>query len=365
MKTLSPRTRPALVLVALMALLLLPAPSEAGEVDRLARVLPDGNKVVIGMDVNGLRTSPFYKEGLDFVKNQPSIGPMLMLLENAASFDVNRDLHALVMGSPELPASVERAGKLPFTLAVSGTFNQEELLQAARERFGGVVERKEGKISVLRSENLEFGFISANTFVMATGPDPFLKSLWTAVATTGGQRNAAFVNLKKDVGASQHIWLLLDTRSAQASQGPKTEMAGMGVRLNPGLQLTVLSKMASEDDALEAAGQAQAMKENSANDPMMALMGVGPLIQNLEVSHEEKEMRMTSSMTEGQTRALLTRILAILQRSTSLQQGPMRTTQTPAPPADQPPVERAPGTAKPGDGGISQPARQGAPADFN
>lgn len=359
MKTLSLRTRPTLVLVALMALFLLPSLSEAGEVDRLARVLPDGNKVVIGMDMNSLRTSPFYKEGLDFVKNQPAIGPMLTLLENAASFDVNRDLHALVMTSPELPASVERADKLPFMLAVSGTFNQEELLKAAREGFEGAVERKEGKVSVLRSENLEFGFINANTFVMGSGPDPFLKSLWTAVASTGGQRNASFVSLKKDVGASQHIWILLDTRSAQSSQGPKTEMAGLGVRLNPGLQLTILSRMASEEDATTAAAQAKAMKETSANDPMMALMGVSPLIQNLEVSHKDKEMRMTSSMTEGQTRALLTRVQAILQRATGLQQGAMPTIQRPA--GQQPAGSES---TKPADG-TPEPARQGAPADFN
>ncbi|MFU8803366.1 MAG: hypothetical protein ACNA8W_06120 [Bradymonadaceae bacterium] len=346
--------RHVFAMMALLIFCLVPVLGQASEVERLASVMPDDNKVVIGVDMNSLRASPFYKDGYEWFKNHPTLGSLLQLLEDEGSFDINKDLHALMLVTSDLPTSVDGANAMPFGLAISGTFNQEELLKAAKERFADAVERKEGKITVHRSEEVEFGFANATTLIVGSGEGAFLKKLWTSVADAKKTRNANFMSLKKDVGASQNVWVLLDTREAQQSEGPKSEMAGIGIRLNPGLELTVLTRMATEEDAQEAAMEAEKLKAGAGADPMVALFGLAPLVQNLKVAQKAKEMRMTTSMTEGQTRALVTRVQAIAKRSGTLQGGAMPTIQRPTPTTPEDGEKKTP--TGPG---------QGVPADFN
>jgi hypothetical protein len=354
MQILSLNQRNFLGALAIILTLSLPALSQAGEIDRLTGVLPEGNKVVIAVDMNAMRSTFVYKDGYEWFKSQAAVGPMLELLEQTASFDVNKDLHAVVFSSPELPTSLDKADALPFTVAVAGKFNQADLIAAARERLSGVAERKEGNVSVFRSENVEFGFLNDTTFVMGTGPDDFLKRIWTGTAARG-QRNRSFTSLKTEVGANQHVWILLDTRGANAATGPRTEWTAMGFKFTPGLEVTVLSKMENADGAKTVAEQTEVLKTTAGSDPMVAMLGLAPLVQNLTVTHKEKDVRMASTMTEGQTRALVTRVQGILRRSGDLQRGITPGATRPA--APQPPQD------KPADS--TAPSRQGAPADFN
>ncbi|MBA2663713.1 MAG: hypothetical protein H0U74_15605 [Bradymonadaceae bacterium] len=315
----------------------------------LAKMLPEGNKMLLGVDVNALRPSPFYGEVMTWVRSQSNLGELLDLLQREGGFDVDKDLTSIALGSPELPGNVEEARKMPYTVVLSGAFDVEKVTTAAKKRFPSLTERKEGSLAVFRAEAFELSFLNAKTLMIVTGKPDYQQRVWKTVGAKPSARNTQFNPILADVGSKHSIWLLMDTAKKMEGQaGPKALMSALALRLASGLNLTMLTYMATEADASQAVVQTESLKAEAAANPMASMLGLAPLIRNLAIKQDKSKVWVTSSMTEPEARTIFARVRQIAERSQNLKAAPAPSSKTKI---ESAPAEKAP--------------KKGAPADFN
>lgn len=311
--------------------------------------------MVVGLEVGAVQSSPLYKETMAWVRTQSVVSDILSLLETESDFNIEKDLHSLVMVSPEIPTGVDDLSTLPFTIALSGKFDQDAITKAAKTKFPDFVERKEAKLTILGADKRELGFIDGNTLVVASGSKSYLSNTWKKLASQKTTHNAKFKPILSDVVAEHGGWILIDSKSMAtgATKGPKANLSALAFRMSDKLFLTMLSHLQDESAATQAVQETEKLKAEAQSNPMITMMGLGPLLKNMAVKQDKSKLWITSSMTELETRTLLTRMRAIAERSQALQTKPALPRK-----ADTAPSQSSTPTSNSG-------AKKGAAADFN
>jgi len=279
---------------------------------------------------------------------------MLSFALDGAAFDVERDVDSLVLalqnptvGNPSQPQVQDSVAVL------TGKIGPKKVVAAATKQFGKLAKRKQGKMTIYTADSFEFAFVEPHTLVMVN-EGAFAKKVWAAVADAkqSAGANAHVTKLMKSVDTSKGLWVTAWTKGMPQSRGPKMDGAAVAVDVRSGLNINIKSTMATKKDADTAMQQVEGMKKQGGKNPMILMMGVKPLIDNLTTTRQKKIVDMKTHMAKSEVAAMVQKLKAMQQ-----QPAPMGPTKGPKPGVG--PVRSGVST-QPTDG-----ASKGADADFN
>ncbi len=310
----------SLICSIILVSLFIPAFASAESAQKLVQRLPGSNQLIVGVEVGAVKTSPLYKETMEWVRSKSNLTELLTLLESDGGFNLDKDLHSVAMVSPEVPTSVDRALQIPFTIALSGKFDRDKITAAIKTKFPEMSERKEAKVAVLTTDKHDLGFIDDETLVIVSGTKPYQASSWKGLTGKKSKHNSKFAAIVTDVANEHGMWVLMDSSATSAvdAQGAKAVFSAMAVRLADNMGITLLSHF-NDAKAAELALQAtEKMKIEAQSNPMVSMMGLGPLLKNMAIKQDKSKVWITSSMTVAESRALLTRVRSIAERSQGL-----------------------------------------------
>lgn len=305
---LSNRLHRALVALAaaLLVVALTPALASAQTSANLTRFLPQKTQLVVGLNVDKLRQSKYFKEALTWAHQNAGNQDFLSVLEKQGHLDVSKDIDAIVVSVPATNVNSNGQQK-HFTVALAGHFEKDKLVAAIKKKHGDFKTGKHGKYTVYSKGNMEFTFPKDGVMWLTTGSDAYRKGAWAAVASAkkSVQTNPLFNGLLKEVNTSQGVWLMGDTAhmahaKVQGAQSHPPKSIALSVDISKGLDLHMFAEMATKKDAKTAIEQINAYKSQGGQSAMLAMMGAGPLLTNLTAKQDGAKLRASTTMTATQ-----------------------------------------------------------------
>ena len=315
--------------------------------DTLLKHAPADSQILIGMDVPKVKSSVVFQEVLKLVRAQAGSSPVVQFVLDEDGLDLENDVDSALLAFDRAPVDPQNPQAPDSVVVVTGKFNQAEVEAAAAEKFGKLSAKKVGELEVKASSEIALAFIDQKTLVVA-GTDAFAEKAWTAA---NNPKKSAAAN--KDVKALMSLantklglWLTMVTKGLAQPGAPPMDGAAMSGNLAKGVAVAVYTQFGKSDDAKAALAQFEQLKKQSGSDPMLAMFGAKPLIDNLEAKVEkERVLAMTTSMNDAQLRMMIERVKAMNQ----------------APPPVAPPTKGQQSTPK----AQPKPPGTGSNADFN
>jgi len=285
----------------LLILLLFAAAPALAQSSDLARYAPKSSKVLIGLNFDKLRPSPIYTEVFLFARQQPKLLSLLNFLEQELQINPEKDIEAMVVSFPDAVANPAQAqANSTLSLAIRAPFDAKKVIEAATKRYPNMKISGEGPAARYETGDFHFTLPAANTLVLATGDDSFIRGTWAAVespkesATESDDVKASM----KDINLTRSLWMVGITRELQ-QPGPKMNRAGLTLDLVSGLKMDMVAAMASAEDAKTAAKDFDDLKAQASN-PMVAMIGAAPLAKNLKATATKTTVKASTSMTKGE-----------------------------------------------------------------
>lgn len=332
--------------------LLIAAPAWAVPSDALIRHVPKSAQLVVGLEVPKLKKSFLFDEVMKVIKDQASGKSILTFVINSKSFDFENDVESMLVAF-EKPMTNPNATSAPASAVVlSGKLDAAKVKAAAEKHFGKLKATKKGALEVLSASGLDMAFVDTSTLVIVD-QGAFGDATWKAIGdeTQSGTKNGELKDMMGLVDTKRGVWVAILTKGAVAAPGaPPMDGAAMALEVGPGVKVDFRSKFEKGEDAKKALTQFQDMKKQSGQDPLIAMLGAKPLMDNLKAGVEkERVLAMSTSMTEAELKAMFTRLKAMNQAP---------------PPMQTPPPTGATGQPAPNQS-TPQPAGEGVKADFN
>ncbi|QDG54650.1 hypothetical protein FIV42_29085 [Persicimonas caeni] len=284
----------------------------------MTRYLPSSSQLVVGLNVSKLSQSKYYKEALAWARaNSGSDQEFLEVLEKDAKLDLTKDLDAIALSVPDTQVDSSKPQR-NFTVAVSGSFDNDKLLAAIKKENKELKSTKKGKATVYSSGEFEFTFPKKGVLWVTAGPDAYRKGAFKALG--GGkhsvQANKVFKKLMGEVNTSQGFWMMGDTSTMQTQQtagSPQPKSIAVSADIAKGLALELLADMPSEADAKSAVEQMKALKQQGGQAAMLSILGAGPLVANLTTKQDGTKLRATTTMTATEFDTMVQRIKQLAQ----------------------------------------------------
>jgi hypothetical protein len=332
---------------------LLPAAAFAESSEKLTRYLPSTSQMVAGLNVTKLSKSKYYKEALKWVDANASDEQAMKFIEEA-DLDLSTDIDAVAISMPKTSVD-SSAPTRTFTMAMSGSFDNEKLLTALK-KGAKLKEVKKKKTVVYATDDLEIGFPAKGVVWVTSGPDKYRSQAFEAMSSQKKSVRAdkLFKDLMSDVDTSRGFWLVGDTskmKTPQSAQSPQPQSIGLSIDITKGLDLSVFAEMPSKDDAKKAVGQVEAIKQQNGQAAMLSLFGAAPLVANLKAKQDGTKLRASTNMTASEFDILVQRVRQMVK--TQLQGGGAM------------PSQAVPGKNKAGQNKAGSSPSDGADADFN
>lgn len=330
-----------------LAVMLVSANAFAKQSDALIRHVPHDSKIIVGMEIPKLKKSFLFSEVLSVLRDKSGGMNVLSFVLDTEGFDVEKDVNSMLVAFDEAPTDPQAAQSPASVVVLQGTLDAKKVIGAAKKKFGGMKKTKKGKIDVYSGSGIDMAFVAKDTLVIAD-QGKYAAETWSAA---GDPKKSASAN--KDIGAlmklipsGKGLWVTMETKGMTAPNSPAMDGAAMTLDLISGVALDFRSKFQKEKDAKDALTQFQQMKKQSGSDPLVAMLGAKPLLENLDARVEKKTvLAMKTSMTDAQLKALVVKLKA-LSKSPPPAMGP--TKGPTSGPTSNPP-----------------PTGQGADADFN
>lgn len=346
------------VLVTFVVAVAAPAVAAAQSADKLTRYLPQQSQLVVGLNIEKLRKSKYYKEALTWARKGSNGGAFLDVLENDAQIDLSKDLSSVAVSIPD--TKVDKSGQQKnFTVAVSGSFDKAKLMAAIKKKDGSIKETKKGKTTIYSTGEVQFAFPKDGVLWLSAGPDSYRQSAWKAVGSSkhSVRSNKVFKRLLGKVNTSRGFWMLgdtsqLDTKKMKADT-PQPKSIALSMDIDNGLDLSMLAELPSEDDAKSAVKQVEQLKQQGGQAAMLSILGAAPLVSNLKAKQKGVDLHATTSMTASEFDAMVQRLKQLAQ--SQMQSGGMPSQ----------PVPNPNGPAKTGPAKSAPAKKDGANADFN
>lgn len=300
------RTRHAIALVAVVAFLVggfSPSLAQAADSADLTEKITGESQLVIGLNVDQLRSSKHFKEALQWARNNAGEGDLLRVLEDGAGVDVSSDIGAIALGVPQSEGTNARE-RQEFSAVIDGDFDEAKLVEALRESDSEVETTEKGGEKVYRVDAVEFSLDDDGKLWAAAGPEAYVGHAWSAF--TKGERsvddNEVLSGLLSDVETSKTLWMVGDTSDMQQAQdgAPQPENIGLSLDLSEGLVLEMLANMSSSEDAQASVEQFEQLKKQHGANPAVSMLGAGPLVSNLTTRAEESKIRADTRMTSSE-----------------------------------------------------------------
>lgn len=290
--------RLATLAITSMFLFVASAASAQDAPEKLLKYTADDTGFLVGLDVKAASKNPAYNAILTELKKEGDVSEGLKVLKEKAGFDVEKDLHSVVVSMPTPEGKGNNLGK-QFIVVLSGKFDAKKYAKLIEPEE----KRKIGAFEVLSPEsNVDVSLINGTTFVIISGPDAYREKGW---ATIGGKGKSALdhpgmsklikaANIKKN-----HAWLMVNTRSLkQPETNPQVNSAIVELNLKSGLAATARLKMKSADDANKAKEDLE--KSLPSGKAFASMIGAEALIENLKTTVAKDLMTLNTSMTEAQ-----------------------------------------------------------------
>lgn len=290
--------RLAALAITSMLLFVASAASAQDAPEKLLKYTADDTGFLVGMDVKTASKNPAYTAILAELKKENDVREGIQVLKDKAGFDIEKDLHSVVVSMPTPEGSGNNLGK-QFIVVLSGKFDAKkyaELIKAEEKR-------KVGAFEVLSPEsNVDVSLINGTTFVIISGPAAYREKGW---ATINGKGKSALdhpgmsklikaANIKKN-----HAWLMANTRSlTQPETSPQVNSAIVELNLKSGMAITARLKMKSAEDATKAKEDLE--KSLPSGKAFASMIGAEALIENLKTTVAKDLMTLNTSMTEAQ-----------------------------------------------------------------
>jgi hypothetical protein len=265
--------------------------------------LPADSRFAAEVDVTKLSKTKYFKQAVELFEEQTKEDAKLAKFFDADSgFDLSSDLQSLAVGLPVSRVTPsQKVEKGVFVLA--GSFEADKLISMVKEEYGEMETRKlEDGTQLYRAEQTEFGFPAGDRLVIAMGPKAYRASVWKT-ATAGAE---SFDEVAKKEGlldgldTDRSIWMVNRVSGTTRAASSNVETAGISIDLGKGIDLQVVSRLSSAASAKEMVQRMEAMKKTGADNPMLSMVGAGPLVTNLTIKHTESSVTATTSMTESE-----------------------------------------------------------------
>ncbi len=303
----SPKRRflPLMLAAAFLLVGLIPAAAAAQSTEKLTRYLPSSSQLVVGLNLSKLSKSKYYKEALTWARaNSGTDQDFLKLLEEDANLDFTKDLDSVVLSIPDTQVNKGKPQR-NFTVAVSGSFDNDKLLAAIKEENADLKKSKKGKATVYSSGEFEFTFPKDGVLWVTAGPDNYRKNAFKALAGTkhSVQGNKVYKKLIGDVKTSQGFWMMGDTskmNTGQAGGTPQPKSIAVSADITKGLVLDLLAELPTKDDAKSAVKQMDALKQQGGQAAMLSIMGAGPLVANLTTKQDGTKLVASTTTTASE-----------------------------------------------------------------
>jgi hypothetical protein len=337
------------VLIAATTLFMGASTATAQDAGGLASYLNVQNDIVMGMNVSGLRSNKYYDKMVEWARSQSGGGELLKAFEQESGLDIEKDIDALAIAFRSNASMQQQQQEREFAMAISGTFDKKKLLAAIKKQDSDVKTEKIGGLEFYKSDDVWLAVPKNGLALMTAGDDAYVKK---NIATFGNKKDAMtskklVKKMLSEVDTSEDIWIAGDMTGVPSnSGGPSPNALGMEMDFASGLDMEMLAQMDSADDANKSVEQMKSMKSQGASNPMVAMLGAKPLLDNLKITSSGSKVRFNTEMSPKEFDSM---VAAITQMAQSQGMG--------GAPAAQP----SPG--KSGSSGTN--SSDGADADFN
>lgn len=307
--------------------------SNAAAQPALMEELPTGYDTVVTADFQQLRGSALYEEALSVVQQHPQASRAIADVDDQFGIDLRSDLHAMAMVSESPPLSsrmfgdlsgaVERAaanaddnGSIIF---LQGDFDSRQLMRGI-----GEIDDGEELPSHIEHRGVELHAIGADMLAVINGPSQFVDTARQQLAGDRSGPGDRFQRAARQIGNSPALTLMMapsveDPEAVRDEVGTTASFVAAGADVRSGLQLALLAELDGEDAASELVDDIDEIRGEIGENPLVDLLGFGPLVANLSVQQSGAEVIVRSSMTDAEARRLAGQLRSISEQSQQLE----------------------------------------------
>jgi hypothetical protein len=220
------------------------------------------------------------------------------------------------------------------TVIASGKFDQAQFKAALEKRHPNLQTKKNKKRTIFVTNEFDVGFLSKSKVLFTGGSDSYRKAAWATSSKTSLKSNKDITGLMKSIDTQKGLWLTANLKGVpQAPGSPEMNGAAMKLDITKGLEFELVARLKKAEDAAAARTQVDGMKSQAASNPMLAMMGLGPFVTNLNATNRKSDLRITSHLNEPELRDLITKVSALAKQQAGAGGMPMQ-----APPASSMPA---------------------------
>lgn len=272
------------------------APDYAATVADPLGFLPADSELVMGLDVDSLRTSALWPPLS--AKITASSGAQLASFSQTCGFDPMATVHRIRLGLKNL-----KADKPEGVIVISG-LDRPQLMGCLSKASNGAALIEGDFVTFDAAKNngtqLAFTFVDASTIVVSIGPTANKAQVKTVLASGVPLRSsAAFTELLKQTDVEASLWGMMNSNASifdQLAAGIGTRPKAMfgSVRLNPGMTVNMHVRLDTPAAATQLAGMA--------NSQVGMARG---FVTKLDVTTEAADVVIAVAMDDSQLNALI------------------------------------------------------------
>ncbi|GEM_PF-6609846 len=299
-------------LLALVATPVLGADSsskaDAPSYTKLFKYLPTDSSSLAVIDVKAVRASPYFDRATDYLQSKGQVKGLTKLLQSDKEAIDDQSVDRVAVG---FPAATGRSAPERSTAVLAGTFNESSLksiFESEVEGFKSV--ELDGGLSGFKKENTVAVLLDEKHLLLITGPESYRsRALNTARGKAKSLADGALpTSILKELDTSRGIWMVNSSRSVPGAAEQGIVEIGLALGVADDLEIQAVTRSKSEESAKELEGQLSSARSSNADNPMVKMLGIGPLLKNLEHRRTGAINVATTSMTSTEVDTLIKRL---------------------------------------------------------
>ena len=257
----------------------------AGDGSNLLQYLPPTASVVVGIDVDAVRSTPFWTTLMDVADDDSGVQGSLETLQNDASFDPRTATHTLVLAANEIGANANDHAVVLFEV----DYPREGLTNVlvADQYEAGTV----GEIAYYRKGQSTVAFLGDNIVAMGNY-DKVLPAMNVAAGQGSAGVTGAVAAQLGAVDRSKGVWIAAALPTSD--QGAQAGRASIDFSNGLGLGLTFL--MVSAERAAEAVEELRTQITTTSAQPEVETLGLSTVLQAVQVSSADADLTLNVSV---------------------------------------------------------------------
>ena len=316
---ISTRRLITLTFLGLFALVANPAAAEtpdskaAGSAKHdLFSYLPSDSSSLAVIDVDAVRNSPYFDKATDYLESQGQVQGLTKLLESDTKAIEDQSVERVAVG---FPAADARTAPERSTAILSGTFSKSSMKTLFTSEVDGfsAVDVGDALVAYKKGDTVAV-LLDDSHLLLVTGPSTYRdRALNTAKGKVksfadGSQPTAILEHLDTSMG----IWMVNASSSLPKAASEGIVELGLALGVRDDLEIQAVFRSNSDDAAKKLEGQLSKASSEHAKNPMVEMLGIGPLLSNLKQSRKGTIVVATTSMTSSEVDALIERLEQVI-----------------------------------------------------